>query len=176
RFANTELSDLLRDGPGSSRDFAIFFTEAMYPAWGEALRTLQTGDPAFEHALGRPFWEHLEANPELNDRFNRFMGSRKEGLGEALAAQNWRGDETIVDVGGGNGTALISLLERQPELRGIVFDLPHVAEQAAERIRTAGLADRCRAEGGSFFDGVPADGDAYLLSTILHDWSDEHAR
>jgi methylase of polypeptide subunit release factors len=96
------------------------------------------------------------------------MARGKETLAELVAARPWRGDETVVDVGGGNGALLLALLERRPGLRGIVFDLPEVAAEAEERIHAAGMADRCRAVGGSFFESVPAGGDVYVLSRILH--------
>src|SRR5439155_1250928 len=76
-------------------------------------------------------------------------------------------DETVVDVGGGNGAFLQALLDRRPGLRGIVFDLPSVAAEAEARIRAAGLAGRCAVVAGSFFDEVPPGGDVYVLSHIL---------
>jgi hypothetical protein len=87
---------------------------------------------------------------------------------ERLAGLDWRGDETVVDVGGGNGSLLFELLGRQPGLRGVVFDLPETT-----RDETA-FGDRCTFVAGNFFDGVPP-GDVYVLSTILHDWDDERA-
>lgn len=104
------------------------------------------------------------------------MAGGKDALAELLAADGWRGGETVVDVGGGNGALLQALLERRPELRAVVFDLPHVAAEAAERIRAAGLAERCEAVAGSYFDGVPTGGDVYVLSHILHSWDDDRAR
>ena len=82
---------------------------------------------------------------------------------------------TIVDVGGGHGVLLATILKAFPTVRGVVFDAPHVADGAREPIRAAGLADRCRAEGGDFFEAVPAGGDAYLMKHIIHDWPDDKA-
>jgi SAM-dependent methyltransferase len=174
RFANSELSELLRDTPGSFRDFALIFGEDFYPAFGATLRMVQTGDPAFDAVFGKRYDDHLAARPEDSTRFNRFMAGGKDMLAELLAADEWRGDETVVDVGGGNGALLVGLLERLPGLRGVVFDLPHVVPEAEERIRAAGLDARCEAVGGSFFDGVP-EGDVYVLSHILHGWEHEPA-
>ncbi len=166
RFANSGLSELLREGEGF-REFALVFGEEFYPAFGELLRGVETGQPAFDAVFGARYEEHLAANPEASARFNRFMAGGKDALAEVLAGGQWRGDETVVDVGGGNGALLAALLPRVPGLRGIVFDLPHVAAEAEERIGAAGLADRCEVVGGSFFDGVP-EGDVYVLSHILH--------
>jgi SAM-dependent methyltransferase len=175
-FTNSAQSELLRDVPGSFRDFALVFGEHFYPTLGETLRLVQTGEPIYEAVFGAPWDEHLAANPEASARFNRFMASGRDPLAAQLAAEEWRGDETVVDVGGGNGALLVALLERRPDLRGIVFDLPHVAAEAEERIRAAGLADRCQAVAGNFFDGVPEGGDVYILSHILHGYEHDRAR
>ncbi len=173
-FVNSELSELLRDQPGSFRDFALVFGEHFYPALGETLRMVQTGEPAFEAVFEAPWDDYLAAHPEASTRFNRFMASGKDALGEFLAADGWRGGETVVDVGGGNGALMQALLERRPDLRAVVFDLPHVASEAEARIAAAGLADRCEVIGGDYFEDIPS-GDAYVLSHILHGWEDERA-
>jgi hypothetical protein len=81
----------------------------------------------------------------------------------------------IVDVGGGHGALLAAVLASAPQARGILFDLPAVADGAAERLRAMGVAQRCVTAGGSFFDAVPDGGDAYLLKTVIHDWADEQS-
>jgi SAM-dependent methyltransferase len=173
-FANSELSELLRDRPGSQRDFALIFGEEFYPAFGETLRLVRTGEPSFDTVFGAAWDEYLAQHPEKSTRFNRFMASGKDALAEVLAADDWRGDEIIVDVGGGNGALLQALLERRPDLRGIVLDLPHVAAEAEQRLHAAGLADRCRVVAGDYFEAVP-QGDVYVLSHILHGWDHERA-
>jgi hypothetical protein len=174
-FANSESSELLRDAPGSFRDFALVFGEEFYPAFGGLQRTVETGEPSFDAFFGQAWDDYLAAHPEKSARFNRFMaGGGKEAIVEALGP--WRGDETVVDVGGGNGALLEALLGREPELRGVVFDLPHVAAEAEQRIGAAGLADRCRVVAGDYFEGVPEGADVYVLSRILHGWDDERAR
>jgi hypothetical protein len=96
------------------------------------------------------------------------MTQNTEGRVDRLAAVDWRGDETVVDVGGGNGSLLIEFFRRQPGLRGVVFDLPETdCDEAA-------LGDRITFVAGSFFDRVPP-GDVYILGTVLHDWDDERA-
>jgi SAM-dependent methyltransferase len=175
-FGNSELSELLRDRPGSFRDFALVFGEHFYPAFAETLRTVETGEPAFDAVFGAPWDDHLASHPAASARFNRFMADGKQELAELLAADEWRDGETVVDVGGGNGALLQALLERRPGLRGVVFDLPHVASEAEERIHAAGLSERCAVAAGSFFDAVPEHGDVYVLSRILHGWDDDRAR
>jgi hypothetical protein len=166
-FRNTDASELLRrDTADPWSEFAHLFGEACYPAVG-ALDVRLTDVP-FARAYGTDFWSWLATNPEERSNFDRAMEGDHAEQAERLAALEWREDETVVDVGGGTGKLLRDLLERKTELRGIVFDLPE-----AGRHETA-LGDRITFVSGSFFEQVP-EGDAYLLSKILHDWDDERA-
>jgi hypothetical protein len=154
-FRNTEASELLRaDG---WPEFAHLFGSVFYDA-------LRRFPDRFEH----DFWEWLAAHPNERDAFDTAMAGGKERQAERLAALDWQADETIVDVGGGNGELLRHLLQRRPELRGIVFDLPETVRDESA------FGDRIEFVAGSFFETVPA-GDAYVLSAILHDWNDERA-
>jgi len=92
-----------------------------------------------------------------------------------VSAYSFDGMRTVVDVGGGNGGLLTAILEANPQVRGILFDLPHVAAGAKERVVARGLADRCQCVGGDFFESVPAGGDPYVLSNVIHDWEDAPA-
>jgi hypothetical protein len=161
-FRNTEASELLRGGWG---DFAHLFGGIFYRT-AEGLDA--TAEAVFPGLFGTDFWSWLAAHPEERAAFDHAMEQGKDRRVERLAALDWRGDETVVDVGGGNGALLIELLRRQPDLRGVVYDLPETVcdEQA--------LGDRITFVQGSFFERVP-EGDAYVLSTILHDWDDESA-
>jgi hypothetical protein len=161
-FRNTEASELLRTGWGN---FAHLFGGVFY----RGLADLDaSGESRFEHSFGTDYWSWLKANPEERAAFDRAMEQGKENRIKRLDPVDWRGDETVVDVGGGNGSLLIELLKRQPNLRGIVFDLP-------ETVRDDGaLGDRIEFVAGSFFKSVP-EGDVYILGTILHDWGDEPA-
>jgi hypothetical protein len=166
-FGHTEASELLRtDRRGSWPEFAHLFGGVFYDA--VAGLNARTSEPTFADTFGTEFWPWLAENPSERATFDAAMAGGKEGSAERLAELEWRGDETVVDVGGGNGAVLRELLARRPDLRGIVFDLP-------ETVRDEGrLGDRIDFIAGSFFESVPA-GDAYLLSAILHDWGDEHA-
>jgi SAM-dependent methyltransferase len=79
---------------------------------------------------------------------------------------------TLVEVGAGRGILLSTILAANPGLRGVLFDLPYMAEHARKRLSDTGVADRCEIVAGDFFEGVPGDGDVYLLNNVIHDWSD----
>ncbi|HXY85235.1 MAG TPA: methyltransferase [Gaiellaceae bacterium] len=165
-FRNTRASELLRaGGSGAWREFAHLFGGVFYDATvGLEARPSRS---TFAEAFGDDYWTWLGAHPEERAIFDRAMGGGKERSGERLSALDWRGDETVVDVGGGNGALLRELFERVPDIRGIVVDLP-------ETVRDDELGDRIEFVEGSFFESVPA-GDVYVLSGILHDWDDERA-
>jgi O-methyltransferase domain/Dimerisation domain len=163
-FSNTEASALLRGE--SWREFAHLFGSV----FAEAVNTLdpRVGDETFSKQFGTDFWSWLQANPDERRSFDGAMAGGKERTAERLAQLDWRQDETVVDVGGGNGALLRELFRRRPELCGIVFDLPETVRDETN------LGDRIEFVAGSFFESVPP-GDAYVLSGILHDWSDERA-
>jgi hypothetical protein len=160
-FRNTEASDeLRRSGWGA---FAHLFGGAFYQALG---KLDASGKAAFPGVYKTDFWSWLAVNPDERAAFDAAMEQGKAQRVERLDGIDWNGDETVVDVGGGNGSLLVELLRRRPGLRGVVFDLP-------ETVRDEGaLGDRIEFVEGSFFESVPP-GDVYVLSTILHDWDDE---
>jgi O-methyltransferase domain len=163
-FRNTEASELLRTGNGW-KDFAHLFGGIWLRAVGELDAR---GEPTFERLYGSNFWSWLAEHPEERAAFDRSMEQGGAGRLARLETAELRDGETIVDVGGGNGSLLRALLERRPGLRGIVLDLPETVRDEAT------FGDRLEFVAGSFFERVPR-GDVYLLSTILHDWDDEHA-
>lgn len=176
RISNTPLSELLRaDMPGSLRDLVLLFgDETSWHSWEGILHAVRTGEAPFEHLYGEKFFDYLQGHPETAAMFDRAMASSSTTTNSAVVeAYDFSGLGTLVDVAGGTGSALCSILGVTPGLRGIVFDLPHVAGRARAFIAAQGLADRCEFVGGSFFDAVPAGADAYFMKHILHDWGDE---
>jgi O-methyltransferase domain/Dimerisation domain len=163
-FRNNETSDsLLGD---DTRAFAHHFGSVFY----EAVATLDpaTRTETFSPTFGTDFWSWLEARPDERAAFDVAMAGGKERTADRLAALEWSDDDVVVDVGGGSGALLRALLQRRPELRGLVFDLPETVRDEAT------FGDRIGFVAGSFFESVPV-GDAYVLSGILHDWNDERA-
>lgn len=163
-FRNNDAAELLRVGGWG--EFAHLFGGVWYRTVGEL--DAGTDEPTFPRLFGMDFWTWVAANPGERAAFDRAMEQGTESRVELLAGLDWRGDETVVDVGGGNGSLLVGLLRRHPGLRGIVFDLPETVRDEAA------FDDRIEFVAGSFFDRVP-QGDTYVLGTILHDWDDARA-
>ena len=172
RYALTDLGACLRDdAPGSLRAVARIFGHAyIQHPWGELLHTVMTGQTAFDHVFGMDSFAYLTAHPEMVATFNRALTTATPAI---VAAYDFSGPGLVVDVGGGSGGLLAGLLAANPATRGIVFDLPHSADAAAQTLAAAGVADRGRFEAGDFFAAVPPGADAYLLKLILHDWDDD---
>jgi hypothetical protein len=166
-FSNTEASELLRRDRGDGwPEFAHLFG-GVFAAAIAGLDPRTRGE-TFSERFEMDFWSWLAAHPDERGVFDAAMAGGKERSAERLAGLEWRDDETVVDVGGGNGALLRALLQRRPRLHGIAFDLPETVRD--ERA----LGDRISFVAGDFFERVPT-GDAYVLSTILHDWDNERA-
>ena len=179
RFANSPVGEMLReDVPGSSRASVMLFSGVgIQDSWKDLEYCVRTGQPAFRKASpdADPFTQ-MAADPEAAALFDKAMATFAPQTAAAVAAgYDFSRFKTIVDVGGGNGSLLLGILEANPGLRGIVFDQPHVAERAKEKIREANMSERCDAVGGSFFESVAPGADAYLLKHVIHDWNDERA-
>jgi hypothetical protein len=175
RFVNTPASDTLRsDVPRSLRGYVTFAGQPWHvAAYGELLHSLRTGRPAVERVIGKPIWEFFASDPEQARIFNEGMtGIIAETVGAVSESYDFKGVQTLVDIGGGHGLLLGTLLAAHPNLRGVLFDQPSVVGGAAATFARLGVASRVTAVGGDFFAEVPR-GDAYILSHIIHDWDDE---
>jgi SAM-dependent methyltransferase len=175
RFASTPLLATLSEGtPGSLRDIAIVHgSPGHWLSWGRFPDAVRAGEPQTRAALGSDIWTYFQANPQEWERFSSSMTELTDGLSREIGALlDTTGLTTAVDVGGANGALLHPLLKANPELKGVVFDLPTVEPTAVAEAEKAGLADRCAFVGGSFFDSVP-EGDLLLLKAVMHNWDDE---
>jgi DNA-binding HxlR family transcriptional regulator len=177
-YAVTSLGETLRSGhPSALRDLALMQT--VLPnlvSWHSLAEAVRRGDGVFEDLNGRTPWEYLTANPEQQAIFDAAMARR--GVHQAAAIRSgcdMAAVSTLVDVGGGKGGMVTTLLADEPHVSAIVADRPDVAAAAEEVFATAGISERARAVASDFFESVPAGGDAYVLSNILHDWADAEA-
>ncbi|MCB9193176.1 MAG: methyltransferase [Flavobacteriales bacterium] len=175
RFALTPLGETLcQDVPGSLRAMAIAQLGDHYKAWGDLLHSVKTGGIAFDHVEGMPVWKYYETHPEDGLNFVQAMaGLTGAVIMNVLPVYDFTRFGTIVDVGGGNGALLSAVLDQAKHSKGIVYDEAHVVKETEVLLRERGSADRCTAVAGSFFDSVPAGGDAYMMKLVLHDWNDE---
>jgi hypothetical protein len=169
----TSLGATLAQGaPGSVRDMAVFWMETHYAPFGQLLHTAVTGETAATYHYGEPFFDWLSKNPTMVEVQNRAMAVVTNGLrtgmfdGYALPPGG-----LVADIGGADGSMMVQLLARDPERKGIVFDLPEIVPAAETVLRDNGMADRVEAVAGDFFDAVPS-ADVYVLSYIMHDWDD----
>ncbi len=177
-FGLTPIAERLQsDFPGSLRSSAIFFCSEWHNrAWDNIMHSVKTGECAFDHAFGMKLFDYLEQHPEEFSVFNDAMTSGSaNSAAKFCEAYDFSSINTLVDVGGGHGMLLKTILIANPSLKGILYDLPSVVEGAPGLIDKDGLGDRCRIIGGDFFESVPADANAYMMKSIIHDWDDKRA-
>lgn len=178
RFSLTELGEPLRpDAPEPLGGWARLVGRPYHwQVWSGLLESVRTGKPAFVHVHGQEPWGWRAAHPEESVIFDEAMTDLTRRANRAiLEAFDFGRFATVADVGGGQGALLAAVLARHAEVRGILFDLPHVVSGAPALLEEAHVADRCEVVAGSFFDPLPAGADAYMLKSILHDWDDPEA-
>jgi hypothetical protein len=177
-FTLTPVGNLLRtDVPGSLAAFAAFVGASFHNgAWTQLTHSVRTGNSGFTKQHGKPVFEWCESHPAEWAIFNAAMtGVAQMGLDAVLKAYDFSQFKAIADVGGGHGALLSAILKAAPQARGILFDLPQVVEGAKKTFAANGLASRCEIVGGDFFKSVPGNCDAYVMKSIIHDWSDDRA-
>ena len=168
---------LTSDAPGSRRDYARWIgTPGQWRSWGNLLHSIRSGESAVRFTCGVDAWTHRMQHPEERAVFDAAMTGNSRAEAQAvLEAYDFSRFGSVVDVGGGQGHLLKAILLACPATRGILFDQPQIAASAGEVFASAGLTQRCQVVAGDFFASVPADGDAYVLKAILHDWDDRAA-
>jgi hypothetical protein len=175
RFGLTPVGQALRTGaPGAARSSILTMASDWWiQGMGELRYSLETGKPGFEHALGMPIFEWFTKHPDIASLFSETMiGIHGQEPAALASAYDFSDIETLVDVGGATGHLLATVLERFPSVGGVLYDLPHVVADAPPLLAARGMTDRVKIEAGSFFDHVPEGADAYLMSHIIHDWSE----
>jgi hypothetical protein len=178
RFKLTPLAATLQTGvPASMHGWALMINENWgWDAWKELLYGVKTGKVPFLKAHGVPIFEYLEKHPEDLEVFGESMTSLSRTENPTVAAAyDFSGLRTLVDVAGGHGSLLATILKTNSKLKGVLFDQHSVIVRAEKdkHVTSKGIAERCRLESGNFFEAVPMGGDAYIMKYILHDWSDE---
>ena len=178
RYELNSLADTLRsDAPVSMKSAARFYgSQEQRERWTLLVDSVRTGNAVVETLRGKESFDYFAEKPELAELFNQTMTSVSEmTTATVVAGYDFGAYPTIVDVGGGHGPLLAAILAAAPASRGVLFDLGPVVADAPNLLREHHVADRVLIAEGSFFDSVPADGDAYILKNIIHDWPDEKA-
>jgi hypothetical protein len=177
-FRLTPLGKLLcTDSPQALGAYARFVGhDSTWRPWGELGHSVLTGEPAFDRVFSMPIFEYFGKMPEAAAVFDAAMTAISTWESEAVvAAYDFSGIGTLVDVAGGHGLMIKTILKANRKLRGILFDLPHVTAGAAKLLQNGGVANRCQVVSGDFFTSVPEGGDAYILKHVIHDWDDQRA-
>jgi O-methyltransferase domain len=179
RFKLTPLAECLRsDGPNSVREFARFIAiPAASRSWDQLMHSVKTGETGLQKAFAaKSLFDYLRTHPEEATIFDGAMTDNSRRNAPAVAdAYDFGRFQQLVDVAGGHGLLLATILQRFPNLKGVLFDLPEVIAGAKDTLTPYRLDDRCEVIGGSFFEAVPAGADGYMLKHIIHDWDDERA-
>lgn len=171
RFALTGPGQALRrDRADPALDLVVEYGDVIAPAMTRLEQAIRDGGVPFEHAFGATIWDWRARHP-AGAAFHARAAAVTTRVAERLgAAYDFAGVGHVVDVGGGHGAMLATLLARHAHLTGTVFD--RSPDGAAARLEAAGVAARARVAQGSFFEGVPQGGDLYILKAIIHDWDD----
>ena len=178
-FGLTPAAEVLSSAhPRSMRDALLWIADPFhFQIAAELMHSVKTGQPTVEHLTGKSAFEYFPTNPVELDRFHRAMTNLSAmALGPALEAYDFSPFKTMVDIGGGHGFAICSLLKKHPRMKGILFDLKHVVASGEQRIHEENLQGRCQVMHGDFFQSVPEGGDLYFMKSIIHDWPDEKAQ
>jgi hypothetical protein len=167
-FANTPISErIAHNHPETLRSLTVFYGEEIRNAFGSLLLSVKTGNPAFNQVYQEPVFEYFKHNPERAALFQSAMAEKSKAVTQSLINQvSFQG--TVCDIGGGKGHLLYAVLTANSSLEGINFDLPEVISSLPK------APPRAKLQQGSFFETIP-QADAYLMKSVLHDWSDEKA-
>jgi hypothetical protein len=174
-FCETPLSAVLRSNATPSlRWFAIMHGKEWHSrGWENIEYSVRTGNRAFDKAMGMPIFEYFKHHPEENEGFNKCMTDLSNIDGPAVAdAYSFASINSIVDVAGGQGIMLATILARNPHMKGTLYDLPHVVE-GARKAALEPVIERCSVASGDMFSTVPTGADAYIMKHIIHDWTDD---
>ena len=178
KFELTPIAALLRsDTPNSMRDFALLLgDEWHWRIFSELKHSVKTGETAQAKVFGNELFEHLAQNQQDAETFNRAMTSHSLAAVPAIVeAYDFSGVGKLADIAGGHGILLAGVLKANPQVQGILFDLPTVIKGAGEWLAKEGVGDRVELAAGDFFESVPSSADAYLMKHIIHDWDDERS-
>ena len=176
KFSLTPLAEpLVSDAPGSLRAFAEMIScDWQFQTWAELPYSVKTGKPSFDKVHGKPAFDYFWSNEKAGKVFNDAMTSNSAFSSFAVVnAYDFSSFKKLIDIGGGHGFLLASILAKNDNLKGVLYDMPAIVAEAEKLLKEHGVTDKCETVGGDFFTSVPAGGDGYIMKHIIHDWNDE---
>ncbi|MGE8552585.1 MAG: methyltransferase [Chryseobacterium jejuense] len=173
-FALNDLGAALQTNvPGTAKNFILTIMSEHFPAYGDLTYAVQTGKIPFDHIHGKSLWEFYKEYPEIGENFGKGMtGMSGMELKGIIENYDFTPYKKMVDIGGGNGVMIHTILDNTPNSAGIIFDEANVIEKTVQMIPDR-LKERCSVAIGSFFDNIPEGADLYMMKWIIHDWSDD---
>jgi hypothetical protein len=176
RFGLTSLGELLREDHPQSLKFWVVFQGMFNGVYADSMHSIRTGEATVPEVFGRPLFDYLDEHPQHAAVFQAAMGQHSRVTGAALVdAYDFGAARLLVDLGGGDGSFLGTVLSAHTHMTGIVFDQPYAADAARKQIAASGLGDRCSFLGGDFLRDVPPGADVYMLKGVVHNWPDDQA-
>ena len=178
KFALTPAAELLQRGiPGSFHPMVRWMCDAFhFTTYADMMHAVKTGETICDRVLGMPIFEYFAKDRQEGEVFNHAMTSFSSAVIPAvLEVYDFSSIGTLMDVAGGHGFVLTSILEKYPQMKGLLFEMEHVCEGARDRIASLDCKGRCQVVTGDFFKSIPAGADAIIMKHIIHDWNDEQA-
>jgi hypothetical protein len=175
-YALTALGEALKTGaPGSARASVLMQGSPWFQtSFDHVVDVIQTGKNGFERVHNQQLFDYLEQHPEDGSLYNEAMaGLTSQEPAAVVAAYDFAPFNTVIDVGGGTGNMITTILTRHPGLRGVLFDKPNVVADAVPLLEAKGLSSRISVEAGDFLQTVPHGGEAYVLSHVIHNFSED---
>ena len=145
-------------------------------SWSNLGECLKTGEVPFEKSFGEDFYSYISKNSDAKRMFNSLMSLYSSiAIDSILNKYDFSGFKKIVDIGGGEGNIISRILEKNEDVRGVIFDLPHMLEDSKSYLESKGLSERCDVVSGDVFEPFKIIGDLYILKNVVHMCNDEKA-
>lgn len=168
-FKVNSLSEILTEkNPESLKHACLNWSDEHLIAWQNLDFSIQTGKSSFEEIYGLPFFDYLNEHPKKLHAYHKAMYQyAKDDYKTLPDVIDFSKHKNVMDVGGGYGAVLENIKAKNPNVECILFDLPKVVEKVT--------IPSINKIGGSFFEKIPNQSEAIVLSRVLHDWEDEKA-
>lgn len=162
--------------PHSLHTMALTKGELMYPIWNNLLQSIKAGETGSEYLYGMDFYQYCQEKSGVPKLFDEWMTTETEIEKEAIVeAYDFSSIKTIVDVGGGEGRLLAAILQKNPNLKGILLEMPHLIKAASNLLEQSGVTERCELKDTDILKSIPTRGDILIMKHIVENWQDDLA-